>query len=313
MPHEQLFLKNFIDERYLSHPIGFPGASPLSESLMIEIGIGNGEYIAGAAKRSPSHKFIGIDYQWPSVKRSLKKISQARLSNVSIFKSEARTILERFVFEKSADHIYSLFPCPWPKRRNQKNRLFNRDFIKLVNSRLKDSGSFTMLTDHHEFFLWTKNESMDTGFDISGKQLPTEGCTRYARKWIQEGVKKFYELKLKKNFHIEYPLKEKKVMKSYRVDTFDPDRFHPENITGSISVIFKEWLYDASMQKCLVRVIVSEEGFAQHLWISISRDENSWKIKPSEGSAMIPTPGIQSALDRVYETVIREKKLQKAT
>ncbi|MFY7987061.1 MAG: tRNA (guanine(46)-N(7))-methyltransferase TrmB, partial [Burkholderiaceae bacterium] len=42
-------------------------------------------------------------------------------------------------------HIY--FPDPWPKKRHHKRRLIQRDFVKLMASRLKVGGYIHCATD----------------------------------------------------------------------------------------------------------------------------------------------------------------------
>jgi tRNA (guanine-N7-)-methyltransferase len=89
---------------------------------------------------------------------------------------------------------------------------------------------------------------------------------------------------------------------TYRVDRFDPERFDPPKRRGQITVEFKETLYDPKQQKGMVRSVVREDNLVQDFWIEIVRKEKLWHIRPAKGCSIIPTAGIQRALDLVYNS-----------
>jgi hypothetical protein len=39
----------------------------------------------------------------------------------------------------------------------------------------------------------------------------------------------------------------------------------------------------------------------QHLWIEVVREGDEWRIRPSHGWGVVPTVGVQRALDAVRE------------
>ena len=86
-------------------------------------------------------------------------------------------------------------------------------------------------------------------------------------------------------------------MKTYRLDRFDPLHFQPTNQHGEIRVEFHEFLFDPQRQKGMIRVMVTEENLIQHLWIAIAWGETHWHIRPARGCEILPTVGLQQALD----------------
>ena len=48
------------------------------------------------------------------------------------------------------------YPDPWPKRKHHKRRLLQKDFIDLINKKLKQNGTFYFKTDWIHYFDETK-------------------------------------------------------------------------------------------------------------------------------------------------------------
>ena len=44
------------------------------------------------------------------------------------------------------------YPDPWPKRRHHKRRLIKKEFIDLLNKKLKPNGIFYFKTDWKDYF-----------------------------------------------------------------------------------------------------------------------------------------------------------------
>jgi hypothetical protein len=88
---------------------------------------------------------------------------------------------------------------------------------------------------------------------------------------------------------------------THRIERFDPTHFQPGAQHGAMTVTCKEFLYDPRRQKGMVWVFVAEEGLTQDFWIEIVRREADWTIRPARGCGIIPTMGVQCALDLVRD------------
>ena len=82
------------------------------------------------------------------------------VSDYSINNNIKNIFLYPFVFQKffkkfkklRFNEIYVLFPDPWPKKRHQKRRLVNIDFLKKILKILKKNGKFIFSTDNISYY-----------------------------------------------------------------------------------------------------------------------------------------------------------------
>jgi tRNA (guanine-N7-)-methyltransferase len=193
-----------------------------------------------------------------------------------------------------------LFPCPWPKDKHERYRLFSQRFLWRLNGCIKHGGTVQVVTDDEGYFYWILKESVDTGFSVSYETVGPGFFTKYESKWRQAGKNTFYRIIFTKE--IDYPLHtpEEVVLQTYRILSFDPQSFSPIPLRGEIVVEFKDFLYDPIKQRAMVRALVVEDEFLQDFWIEVRYSGKDWIIRPYEGCGWIPTAGTQKALDLVY-------------
>ena len=272
--------------------------------LAVEIGFGNGEYLARLARSQPERDYVGIELEWGSVKRALSRIAQAKLTNVRIVQTDAHVAFDWLFKPLSVQHVYSLFPHPWPKKRHAKHRLFSQPFFTLLNNRIIPGGEVGIVTDHSPYAQWIMAHVKDTGFELhTGTVLPSYD-TKYERKWHELGVNEFHQLKLIKQTHMEIPFMEEEKVETYVVDDFNPDSFSPASQHGEITIEHKEFLYDPQRAKGMIRTLVAEQRLVQEFWIAIVKTQGGWRICPSRGCGIVPTEGVQRALDSVHEAIV---------
>lgn len=281
------------------HPVQWNRFFPDTTPLHVEIGFGLGDYLVRQAGRHPDWGIIGLEMEWICIRRTLRKIGLTGIRNVKLIRVEARAALDRLFPEHSITRIDSIFPCPWPKTRHVKNRLFSRDFLKTMNSRLVPGGMARIVTDHRDYFEWILRQSTHTGFAVIKRKIPPRFATKYERKWLDLGVKRFFELVLVKKEHIPAPLKEDTILKTHRIEKFEHRHFFPSGCRGDIVVEFKDYLFDQGREKGMTRSVVLEGGFKQDFWIEIEKRGNYWHIRPAKGCGIIPSAGVQRALDLV--------------
>ena len=123
----------------------------LKKKLILEIGIGMGENLIHLSKKNTQTNIIGVD---PFMN------GMVNVSDYSISNNIKNIYLYPFVFQKFLNkfkklrfnEIYVLFPDPWPKKRHQKRRLVNSDFLKKIFKILKKNGKFIFSTDNISYF-----------------------------------------------------------------------------------------------------------------------------------------------------------------
>jgi tRNA (guanine-N7-)-methyltransferase len=272
--------------------------------LVVEIGFGLGEVLAGNAKRFPQKDFIGIETDWGRIVKALRRFERegaAGVGNIRIMRLDATVALQRLFNERSIDHLYCLFPCPWPKKKHEKYRLFSHAYLQLINSRLKDGGRARIVTDYYPYKQWIEEQVPGTGFNLSAADIEPQFDTKFEKKWRREGQERFFEIGLLKREHITVPVPRDFVMKNYRLKSFNPADFKLTQIKGEVTIVEREVFYDQEKQALLVHVLVAEDVLTQDFWASIIKQDNGWLIKCAQGHYFFPTPGIALALEHIYK------------
>ena len=118
---------------------------------VLEIGFGNGEQLVHAAQAEPERDFIGVEVHRPGVGRLLNALASANVDNVRIFHHDAVAVLEHEIAARSLDEVRIYFPEPWPKKRHQKRRLIQPDFVALLASRVASGGCLHLATDWADY------------------------------------------------------------------------------------------------------------------------------------------------------------------
>lgn len=115
--------------------------------LHLEIGSGNGFFIAELARRNPEWNVLGIELRYKRVVLCGKKIREAGVTNAWIARYHAAYLSDLFRPGQLAG-IYVNHPDPWPKERHEKNRLISRWFLEDVARYLRPGGWMRLKSDH---------------------------------------------------------------------------------------------------------------------------------------------------------------------
>ena len=128
-------------------PVDLAAMFPACSRFTLEIGFGMGQSLAELASRDPQTGFIGVEVHRPGVGKLLALAEEHQLANLRIFCADAVEVLRRALPEASLDRVLLFFPDPWPKKRHNKRRIGQPEFVRLVHSRLKPGGIFHLATD----------------------------------------------------------------------------------------------------------------------------------------------------------------------
>ena len=114
---------------------------------VLEIGFGMGDATAQVAAAKRDIDFIGAEVHVPGVGAMLKLIAEHELSNVRIVQDDAVKVLQHMIAPQSLAGVHIWFPDPWHKKRHNKRRLIQPDFVALVLTRLAPGGYLHCATD----------------------------------------------------------------------------------------------------------------------------------------------------------------------
>jgi tRNA (guanine-N7-)-methyltransferase len=125
---------------------------PDSQPLEVELGSGDGSFLAAYAAQHPDRNFIGVERLLGRLRKLDRKGRQAGLSNLRGVRIESAYLLQYLLpaHSVSAFHIY--FPDPWPKRKHRRHRLINEQFVQLAQTALVPAGTVFLRTDDRNYF-----------------------------------------------------------------------------------------------------------------------------------------------------------------
>lgn len=161
--------------------------------IMLEVGMGKGDFILGMASLYPSINFIGIEKYESVLVRAIKKLEKTTLTNVRIICGDATNLDE--LFDHEIDKLYLNFSDPWPKKRHYKRRLTYRDFLKKYDTCFKDDAKIEFKTDNDTLFESSLIELNNYGYtfdevilDLHSTNIPNIE-TEYEHKFSEKGFK----------------------------------------------------------------------------------------------------------------------------
>lgn len=295
-------LRPYIPWRERSLPIDWAEEFGRQAPLKVELGFGNGDYLVRCAQEDPDSNYLGIEMTWGSVWRALRSARKANVGNLRLLLEDARVALLWTLPERRVESFLGLFPCPWPKKRHAKNRLFSPSFLTLCNSRLVDGGALTVVTDAPDYRDQMLEEITlaETGMSTGLEVIEASFGTKYERKWSAEGRQEFYRLTFTKVEHRSLPFPEITLVKHHLASSFHPETFSPQSEKEPYTVSFKAFLYDPQRGIAMQEVVTHEDSIDQHFWVRLKRTSDGWKISPAAGSALLPLPSVQRALDLIH-------------
>lgn len=149
-PRQQSLIETRLAHWRLPEPAG-AGLDPRAafaspRAVWLEIGFGGGEHLVAQAASHPDTAFIGCEPFVEGVAKALAGIEDHGLTNVRLWPDDARKLVEAFP-DGSIERVFILFPDPWPKRRQQKRRLVQPDFVAALHRIVAPGGQVRFATD----------------------------------------------------------------------------------------------------------------------------------------------------------------------
>ena len=118
---------------------------------ILEIGFGMGETTAKIAQTRTEDDFLAIEVHEPGVGALLKVIGEQGISNLRLIRHDAVEVVQNMIPELFLDGVHVYFPDPWHKKRHNKRRLIQPEFVALLSSRIKTGGYWHLATDWQDY------------------------------------------------------------------------------------------------------------------------------------------------------------------
>lgn len=125
---------------------------PRKQPLEVELGSGDGSFLADYACRHPNSNFIGIERLLGRIRKLDRKGRRHGLSNLRGVRIESAYFLGYLLPPHSATALHLYFPDPWPKRKHRQKRLVNEEFPRLAHNALAEDGRVYLRTDDPDYF-----------------------------------------------------------------------------------------------------------------------------------------------------------------
>jgi tRNA (guanine-N7-)-methyltransferase len=132
---------------YAAKPLDFEATFGRKAPVVLEIGFGMGQATAAIAQGMPGTDFIGVEVHTPGVGALLKLIGEQQIPNIRIVQHDAVEVLEHMVAPGSLAGVHVFFPDPWHKKKHNKRRLIQPEFVKQLCSRIATGGYLHCATD----------------------------------------------------------------------------------------------------------------------------------------------------------------------
>lgn len=187
----------------LAAPIDWEALFGNTHPVEIEIGCGKGRFLLEASKRHLKVNYIGIERAQKYVELTRERFEKYMrhfgidrasgiFSNVRLAWTDANYFLTRYVPAASVQAYHIYFPDPWPRKRQQKRRIFrNQDFLAALTRTLNaDRSRLYIVTDYKEYFqeIQERLEGLPAFQPIDAALRPDQDiATNFEMKYVSEG------------------------------------------------------------------------------------------------------------------------------
>ena len=181
-------LANLID------PLDWAEVFAREAPVELDLGCGDGSFLLEYAGRHPERNFLGVERLMGRLNKIIRKRQRLGLENVKACRIESAYLLKYLLRSGSLQAIHLYFPDPWPKRRHERHRLVQSDFVGSCLKALRPGGGIYLRSDHALYF-----EQMCQFFDqepgFAAVQTPEELRelqTDFEKQWRAQGLEIHY-------------------------------------------------------------------------------------------------------------------------
>lgn len=277
--------------------------------LAVEIGFGNGEFLAEVAKTHEDWNWVGFETSLTCIVKTGRRLKEGKVKNARLMLLDGKFGLRELFQDQSVRRVHVNFPCPWPKSRHKRRRLVDEGFAQTLSAVLAPLGEFHLVTDARWYGEEAAAVLCGAGLKVAGPEpLLGEGPgTRYERKWRSRGL---FIWRL-----VAQPEKPGKVwriaegaMPHAKVRT----KFSPKKIAALAGLketwpagawVIKEVFFSAESETALLRTFSSDQGFSQQFFILVSVRTDGLLVQLDSATLPFRTPAVKRAVALVAKAL----------
>jgi tRNA (guanine-N7-)-methyltransferase len=179
-------------------PLDFEEIYGRHAHVEIDLGCGDGSFLAALASENPDRDFLGIERLVGRVRSACGKIARSGLKNARVVQFEISYALERLLPENSVASFHLMFPDPWPKRRHAPRRLVSEKFLALLHRALATNGTVRIATDDTEYYRQIMRLVSECSLlAVVSDAVPATAMSKFEKQFTLDGVK-IHRLALRK-------------------------------------------------------------------------------------------------------------------
>lgn len=118
---------------------------------VLEIGFGMGDSLLQMAAAEPETDFIGIEVHPPGIGTLMIGAQAQGIENLRVYLADANDVLNECFAAGSIDRLQLYFPDPWHKKKHNKRRIVQPQFVQQVREKLRPGGVLHMATDWQHY------------------------------------------------------------------------------------------------------------------------------------------------------------------
>ena len=179
-------------------PFDVPAVYGRIAPLEVDLGCGDGSFLAALARENPEKNFLGIERLLGRVRSACRRIERAGLTNARVTRFEISYAVEHLLPPGSVTTFHLLFPDPWPKRRHAPRRLVTESFLASLHRALGPNGTVRIATDETGYFRQiTRLASESLLFAVTPNAPQNVTTTKFERRFREQGLP-IHRLELRK-------------------------------------------------------------------------------------------------------------------
>lgn len=171
---------------------------PAFDEIWFDLGAGSGDFFLKSAPTQPNTLFLAIERDRMRAKSLLKRTEKLGRDNFHGFRGNCVPTFVNGLPTSSLDRIYILYPCPWPKNGQRKNRWYMHPVMQHLYRALKPNGLLIWASDQ-KFYIDEAQFACESHYKmeclVHGEIAPNEynglsqfpnGRTKFERTFLEE-------------------------------------------------------------------------------------------------------------------------------
>lgn len=161
--------------------------------LTLELGAYHGETSIHLARTSPKAGHIGVEWKYKQCFKGGKKAKDNGIDNLVFLRANMARL--PWILQKGeVDRIWVLFPDPWSKAPQQKWRVLQPGFLRVLATLVHQGKELMIKTDHADYAAYIKEAIQEAGgFDYMPEEQAAQSWamippTPFERIFLRQGL-----------------------------------------------------------------------------------------------------------------------------